>query len=328
MFELSRHIETLLLEHDCVIIPGLGGFIAQNVPARYIADEQLYLPPYRCVSFNDRLNLNDGVLVQSFMRMHHVSYTQSLLMIERAVSDLKQSLNVHTEVIFGNLGTFSLNQHGNYVFTPSESGITTPGLYGLDSFAIVSKNIQEVKVHRKPSLRDGSNYVLRLNKELVNYAAAIFVAVMFYFAWATPLEHHVIDSPAPIQASVLPERATNEVQPQPMAQPVNEIVESVETVTTSEEEKPAEIEKTAEHFTIVMASCIPMKNAIHYAETLQQNGLSQCDVYANQKMVRVVCGTYATESEAYIQLHRLRTTYPKHFASAWVLKIKETKGVQ
>ena len=36
MIELARHIEILLLENDCVIIPDFGGFIAHYQPARYI----------------------------------------------------------------------------------------------------------------------------------------------------------------------------------------------------------------------------------------------------------------------------------------------------
>ena len=33
--ELRRHIEILLLENDCVIVPNLGGFMAHHVEARY-----------------------------------------------------------------------------------------------------------------------------------------------------------------------------------------------------------------------------------------------------------------------------------------------------
>ena len=32
MLELVRHIEYLLTEHDCVLVPGLGGFVLQYVP--------------------------------------------------------------------------------------------------------------------------------------------------------------------------------------------------------------------------------------------------------------------------------------------------------
>lgn len=38
MIELAKHIEVLLLENDCVIVPGLGGFIAHNRPATWRTD--------------------------------------------------------------------------------------------------------------------------------------------------------------------------------------------------------------------------------------------------------------------------------------------------
>ena len=34
MISLSEHIEILLLEHDCIVVPGLGGFIANHAVAR------------------------------------------------------------------------------------------------------------------------------------------------------------------------------------------------------------------------------------------------------------------------------------------------------
>ena len=74
MIELSRHIESLMLNHDCVIVPGLGGFITQYMHARYIAEEGLFLPPYRSVGFNQQLTFNDGLLVQSYMQAYDTSY--------------------------------------------------------------------------------------------------------------------------------------------------------------------------------------------------------------------------------------------------------------
>ena len=62
MISLARHIELLLLEHDCVIVPGLGGFIANHTEARYTGDEEhLFLPPYRTIGFNQQLQVNDGL---------------------------------------------------------------------------------------------------------------------------------------------------------------------------------------------------------------------------------------------------------------------------
>jgi len=46
MIELARHIEILLLENDCVIIPDFGGFIAHYQPARYIKEKIFIFPLY------------------------------------------------------------------------------------------------------------------------------------------------------------------------------------------------------------------------------------------------------------------------------------------
>ena len=62
MIELAQHIETLLLENDCVIVPGFGGFVAHYSPATRVKEENIFLPPTRIIGFNPQLKLNDGVL--------------------------------------------------------------------------------------------------------------------------------------------------------------------------------------------------------------------------------------------------------------------------
>lgn len=67
MFKLDRHIEILLLENDCVIVPGLGGFVAHHAEASYDENDALFLPPYRTLGFNPVLQMNDSLLVQSYI---------------------------------------------------------------------------------------------------------------------------------------------------------------------------------------------------------------------------------------------------------------------
>ena len=61
MIELAQHIEVLLLENDCVIVPGLGGFVAHYTPAMRVAEENVFLPPTRIIGFNPQLKMNDAV---------------------------------------------------------------------------------------------------------------------------------------------------------------------------------------------------------------------------------------------------------------------------
>ena len=74
MIELARHIEILLLENDCVIVPELGGFIAHYQPAYYAESDNIYFPPMRTIGFNPQLTMNDGLLVQSYMQVHHTDF--------------------------------------------------------------------------------------------------------------------------------------------------------------------------------------------------------------------------------------------------------------
>ena len=77
MIELAQHIEALLLENDCVIVPGFGGFVAHYAPATHVKEENLFLPPTRTIGFNPQLKLNDGVLVQSYMSAYDTSFADA-----------------------------------------------------------------------------------------------------------------------------------------------------------------------------------------------------------------------------------------------------------
>ena len=55
-----------MLDHDCVVVPQIGGFVTCNAPAKYVEEENLFLPPIRTVGFNERLKADDVLLVLSY----------------------------------------------------------------------------------------------------------------------------------------------------------------------------------------------------------------------------------------------------------------------
>ena len=55
MKKLAKHIEVLLLENNCVIVPGLGGFIAHYQPAHFDETRNEWVPPMRTFGFNPQL---------------------------------------------------------------------------------------------------------------------------------------------------------------------------------------------------------------------------------------------------------------------------------
>ena len=134
MIELERHIEILLLSNDCVIVPHLGGFMTHHIEARYDEHDSMFLPPLRTLGFNAQLNINDSLLVQSYIEAYDISYPEALQRIEDEVEELKQHLQNEGSYELNDIGVLTLNDDGNYVFTPCEAGILTPALYGLSSF--------------------------------------------------------------------------------------------------------------------------------------------------------------------------------------------------
>ena len=150
VIELERHIEILLLSNDCVIVPGLGGFMTHRVDARYDERDSMFLPPLRTLGFNPQLNLNDSLLAQSYIEAYDISYPEALQRIEDEVNELRQHLQNEGSYELNDIGTLTLNDDGNYVFTPCEAGILTPALYGLSSFEMKPLEHSVVKPEPKP----------------------------------------------------------------------------------------------------------------------------------------------------------------------------------
>jgi hypothetical protein len=56
-------IRELLMSHDCVVVPGFGGFLANYSPARVDKASSTLHPPRKVLSFNKNLVHNDGLLI-------------------------------------------------------------------------------------------------------------------------------------------------------------------------------------------------------------------------------------------------------------------------
>ena len=73
MLTILPHIEYLIRNNDCVIVPGFGAFISHIVPAS-LGEDGLLTAPCRLLGFNEALQHNDGLLANSLMRKSGVSY--------------------------------------------------------------------------------------------------------------------------------------------------------------------------------------------------------------------------------------------------------------
>ena len=203
MISLSRHIELLLLEHDCVIVPGLGGFIANYAEAQYDNDgDSQFLPPYRTIRFNQQLQMNDGLLVQSYMAAYDASYPAAYLQMEKDIEKVIYELDTKGEVAFEKIGVLKKEINQSVAFTPSETCVLTPSLYGLYSYEIKSlnsvikeKEVKEalnaasamaVSTDRDSKAENGDNNknsdgIIRLHRRWIDVGISVAAAVVLLF---------------------------------------------------------------------------------------------------------------------------------------------------
>ncbi|MDP4278092.1 MAG: hypothetical protein Q8914_10745 [Bacteroidota bacterium] len=135
MNELIEHVERLLTEHDCVVVPGLGGFVLNEVPVRISDNRDVFQPRGKEISFNVRLTFNDGILVQSFQETYALSFEEAVERVKDQVRAIHDQLDQGRYMGFGRIGTLLKNEQGQLVFRPDNRNLFCPECYGLTSFA-------------------------------------------------------------------------------------------------------------------------------------------------------------------------------------------------
>lgn len=136
VIELKRHLEILLLDNDCVVVPDFGGFVAYHVSAHFDETDNTFIPPMRTLGFNPQLKMNDSLLAQSYVEAYDISYPEAIQRIENEVTELREIIMQQGSYTLDGIGTLSCNDEGGYLFTPCEAGILTPDFYGLNTFSL------------------------------------------------------------------------------------------------------------------------------------------------------------------------------------------------
>ncbi len=345
MIRLGRHIEILLLDNDCVIVPDFGGFVAHQVSARYDERDHTFLPPMRTLGFNPQLRINDSLLAQSYVTAYDLSYPEAVRRIEEEVDELKQVLSNEGHYTLADIGKLSVNDNGNYLFEPCEAGILSPEYYGLGGChfltlqeagftpleeaepkvpAPVSTNeatgpsLLEFTVNEGEYHDEDEEHTIKIKVSWIRNAMAMAAAIVAFFVMATPIANSDLNTSSMTQMQsqllyrMMPQD-TNVVPATPVADPLKSQAAPESNTNTAQ---PA----MAHHpFCIVLASHVKMHNAERYIEQLKQEGY-EAQVYIYKNVVRVVYGSYETEEEAYQQLRKINTK--KGFNEAWVYKKK------
>ena len=135
---ITSYLRELLNDNECVIIPEFGAFISKRHSATIDYANHRFLPPYKEIVFNNKLNNGDDILVDFISKKENISKEDSLIRIQNFVNKAVAILDVNNEFVMDGLG--KMRKFGNdYVFEMN----ATENLLG-DSFGLTEFNYQPV----------------------------------------------------------------------------------------------------------------------------------------------------------------------------------------
>ncbi len=196
MFSLIEHIEYLMMNHDCVVIPGWGALIAQYSDSFYNEESSVIGKPQRKVGFNPSVNHNDGLLAQSIVRREGITYDEAVRFIADSVTTFKQQLNAEGEVSLGRLGFFH-NCDGAADFIPFFHERCNDEYFGLRSinFKTISQLQQEQEAAQEQQEQQESESIVAevyptrhsWARRAMQIAASILVLIALVPVLTTPI---------------------------------------------------------------------------------------------------------------------------------------------
>jgi hypothetical protein len=304
---MISYISHLLHYHDCVIVPGLGGFVANQKGATVDEEKHLFLPPVKEIGFNRSLLHNDGLLTNHIARYEGISYGSAAEKIKNFVADLQVRISNGEAVELGEIGTLRGDAIGNLLFTPKEINAFLPDAFGLSSF------------HFEPA---DYRYVVRMEREVKvsallrsrstrHWAAVAALMAGFFLLTTTELRMPQIE-----QAGFVTAVAPLEVAEMPA-------VRNAQTdVPVEKEARSIVVEHQVQaRYHIIAASLKQKENAQVVSSDLMAQGFDRVKVLNDGNgHFRVALESFENFEEAVKVMNNYRRQ--SRFSSVWVYKSK------
>lgn len=320
--ELLSVIRRLLYEEDCMIIPGLGGFISQHHPSRIIAGSGTFMPPAKEIGFSRDLVHNDGVLQNTLAEMKSVSLEEAREMISDFVNEVHRKTGRGEKVVIEGVGYFYTDGAGPVQFQ-IDAGINfLLDSYGLSPFHI--RQLEQVHDPANPSLwgsnrpgvenpqntRKGREFLVPDRKASRIILIALPLVVLLSLVPRYPGSKRVLN---PTPASLAPESVLSQPNSS-TGQPGESAREAAYPVNAADSVSslgiPATNPSPAKRYPLVAGSFKSEINALNYTRQLKSKGFQASVVLMPNRFHRVVLESFNSFEEARIELNRIRKTEP------------------
>lgn len=138
----SKMIKELILDSDRVVLPGLGCFVAEMVPATFSDKGYTINPPYRRLSFRSKPDTDDA-LMNFYAESNGLDRDVACRILGDFISELRTIIFTKKLVVLPGLGRLRATKENNIFFIADEDLDIYPAGFGLEPISL--KTHQETR---------------------------------------------------------------------------------------------------------------------------------------------------------------------------------------
>ena len=138
----SKMIKELILDSDRVVLPGLGCFVAEMVPATFSDKGYTINPPYRRLSFRSKPDADDA-LMNFYAESNGLDRDVACRILGDFISELRTIIFTKKLVVLPGLGRLRATKENNIFFIADEDLDIYPAGFGLEPISL--KTHQETR---------------------------------------------------------------------------------------------------------------------------------------------------------------------------------------
>lgn len=138
-------VAELILDNDEVTLPGVGTFVAEEVPSSFSDKGYTINPPYRRLSFRQK-ETEDTILADFYAKTNHLETKDALSILSTFLSELKENLKSRKTITLPGLGRLRATKENAFFFVPDEELNIYPDGFGLESVSLKTHVETETEV--------------------------------------------------------------------------------------------------------------------------------------------------------------------------------------
>jgi hypothetical protein len=332
---IIKGIRELLYLHQYVVLPGFGGFVLRNLPARYNATATALSPPSKLLGFNSRLKQSDGTLELWLQQQSHLDGQNAAVQIRDFAEYCSSVLEARRRLSLGEIGFFYLDFENNICFEPGQGLNFAADSFGLSEVvatplaapAAEKKDItltEDRKLSGTITIKAPEHKKRRRVPALSLFLGGLLLITLGYIVlmenptggtWRASI-FGTHESPAykPIEYGAL-NLGTFSSAADAVKEPAPASEIAVEKTPAPDEAKPSSALANGQNYKIVLGCFSVHENAVRLVDRLSAKGLQVAISGKNSRGMYVVShGAYSSKQDAKSHLEEMQVIAP----GAWI----------